>query len=175
MVRTADNENREQEERLSRRAFAKRIGVTEGAVRKAIKEGKIEVGDDGLIEPIEAERQWVENSDPARSPVVRTHQAESTRTMSFNDARAAKETYLAKLRELEFKQKSGDLVSTRSVQESWFAILRLTRSRMLNIPDRIADMLATEVDPAVVHTTLMAEINQALTTLADEVENLGDA
>lgn len=93
--------------------------------------------------------------------------------MSFSAARAAKESYLAHLRRIEYEEKEGLLVQRASVQSAWFDVLRLTRNRMLNVPDRIADALAVEDDAAVVHAMLMREIITALSTLSDEVAGLG--
>lgn len=56
---------------LSNRAFGNRVGVTEGAVRKAEKAGRIKRLDDGSIDPVASLRLWTEGADPART-VVRT-------------------------------------------------------------------------------------------------------
>ena len=47
---------------LSRRAYAKARGVSEGAIRKAIAAGKIDVREDGLIDPDDADRAWWNSS-----------------------------------------------------------------------------------------------------------------
>lgn len=43
---------------ISRRAYAKQRGVTEGAVRKAIAEGRVSVEPDGTIDQVKADAHW---------------------------------------------------------------------------------------------------------------------
>lgn len=143
------------------KGYARERGCSPAAVRKAMERLDIAKLEDGQVDAEELDALWPRDEGGTAGEPDDT---------SYAEARRRKELALAHLRELEFKQKAGELVNTRSVQDSWFAVLRLTRNRILNIPDRVADMLATETDAAVVHTTLMAELNQALSTLADEVE-----
>jgi len=53
-------------ERITASEFARRIGVTEAAVRRAIKDGRISAWQDyrgrPRIDPETAAREWVENS-----------------------------------------------------------------------------------------------------------------
>ena len=51
---------------ISRREYARLRGVSESAVRKAIQTGRISVEADGTIDPVRADRQWDERTDPAR-------------------------------------------------------------------------------------------------------------
>ena len=48
---------------MSNRAYARHRGVSEAAVRKALKAGRISLGADGKIDPIQADAQWQANSD----------------------------------------------------------------------------------------------------------------
>lgn len=71
---------------ISRRQFARTIGVDEKAVRKAIDAGRIKLLPDGTIDEAQAVEQWSRSTDPARTkvrpgPKVRTRQkATSVRT-----------------------------------------------------------------------------------------------
>ena len=51
---------------LSIRKYATLRGVTEGAVRKAIKTGRITPNDDGTIDVDRADQEWKENTDEAK-------------------------------------------------------------------------------------------------------------
>lgn len=54
------------EQRLSIRGYAKHRGLgSENAVRKAIAAGRIRKDKDGLIDAIQADRDWEKNTDPA--------------------------------------------------------------------------------------------------------------
>lgn len=163
---------------LSVSAYARHRGVSRGAVQKAIKQQRIHREADGTIDPIRADREWSENTNGRNATKGATCDNEvalptGAELMSFSAARAAKESYLAHLRRIEYEEKEGLLVQRASVQSAWFDVLRLTRNRMLNVPDRIADALAVEDDAAVVHAMLMREIITALSTLSDEVAGLG--
>ncbi|MBF0424614.1 MAG: hypothetical protein HQL66_02170 [Magnetococcales bacterium] len=63
---------------MSIRAYARQRGVSEGAVRKAIKAGRIPAESDGTIDPAKADAAWERNTDPAQQrkpdpiPPVRT-------------------------------------------------------------------------------------------------------
>lgn len=59
-------------ERLSGRGLATALGVDEGAVRKAVKAGRIAKGDDGKFDLDACRQAWTKSTDPARSKVVRT-------------------------------------------------------------------------------------------------------
>lgn len=54
---------------VSRREFARIVGATEGAVRKAIKAHRIDVLDDGTIDPDAGRMRWAGSTDPARTKV----------------------------------------------------------------------------------------------------------
>jgi len=51
---------------ISIRAYAKRRGVSETAVRKAIKTGRIKLEADGTIDSAKADGQWDRNTDAAQ-------------------------------------------------------------------------------------------------------------
>ena len=51
---------------LSIRAYARQRGVSDTAVHKAIKSGRITPEPDGTINPIKANAAWNRNSDPAQ-------------------------------------------------------------------------------------------------------------
>ena len=51
---------------ISIRAYAARKGISDTAVRKAIKSGRITLTKNGKINPALADRQWEANTDPAQ-------------------------------------------------------------------------------------------------------------
>lgn len=51
---------------ISQRAYARQRGCSEGAVRKAIKAGRITPEPDGTIDPVKANAQWAMQTDPAQ-------------------------------------------------------------------------------------------------------------
>ena len=71
--------------------------------------------------------------------------------LSLNEAKRVKENYLAKLRELEYQEKSGALVDLAQVEDVLFEEHRSQRDAWQNWPARygplIAAELGVEVDP----------------------------
>ena len=56
---------------LSIRAYARHRGVSDTAVHKAIRAGRITPEADGTIDPERADRDWAKNSDSPREGTAR--------------------------------------------------------------------------------------------------------
>ena len=163
---------------LSIRAYAKHRGVTEGAVRKAIKSGRISKKDNGKIDPNLADKEWSKNTDPAQ--IQKTEVKEPTQDSSnistpsntlsvgpsYQQSRAIKEAYNAKLTRLQFEKESKKLISVDEVKISAFNAARMTRDRMLNIPDRVIPALVGKTDIFEMKEILKTEIVKALEELS---------
>lgn len=67
---------------VSRREYARLRGVSESAVRKAIRDGRISLEPDGTIDPVAADRQWAARTDPSQQ------RGEEARRMSAATAAA---------------------------------------------------------------------------------------
>jgi hypothetical protein len=170
-------------------AYARHRGVSHVAVLKAIKAGRIAKEADGTIDPVKADAAWGGNTNPAQQ---RKPAKESTGKIerpidppsntvginsgpSYAQSRAIKEAYNARLAKLEYEEKSGALVRTDSVKVSWFNVLRVLRDRTLNLPDRLAPLLASETDPKLVRELLDTELRQILNDVADTTAGLSNA
>ena len=146
---------------LSRRAYAVHAGVSEAAVRKAIKSGRITVGKSGLIDPKVADRQWSDNTDPTKplnrntgdpkhrkespdSPPVPMSMGAKDRDTAgnFAKARAAREFYQAQLAKLDYQERMGSLVPKEQVRAAATAAARIIANLILTRPDRLAKALA---------------------------------
>lgn len=92
--------------------------------------------------------------------------AETVDGVTYNQARIQSERVKAQLKELELQKKTGELVSAAEVRETAFNKTRLVRDSLLNLPDRLAALLAAETDVAAVTSILKTEIVQALQELS---------
>ena len=169
-------------------AYARHRGVSHVAVLKAIKAGRIAKEADGTIDPLKADAAWGGNTSPAqqRKPTKEStgkierpidppsNTAGITSGPSYAQSRAIKEAYNARLAKLEYEEKSGALVRTDSVKVSWFNVLRVLRDRALNLPDRLAPLLASETDPKLVRELLDTELRQILNDVADTTAGLSN-
>lgn len=174
---------------MSMREYARFRGVSHTAVQKAVKEGRIRIRKDGRINRKKADAEWKENT---LAPPAQKEEKPKSQTATpgpdrfadeedlddegttFSQARTAKELYLARLRKLEFEEKSGKLVDANAVRRAQFSLLRTIRDQLLELPDRLADELAAEDDPMEVRDLFMAELRSILSELADDLAGRGE-
>ena len=175
-------------EPMSLRAYAKHRGVSLRAVQKAIASGRISKRQDGRLDADAADANWVRNTAPRPQPPSKSakpapHQnvhrhsdagarepSDSPRLetgLEYSRARAVRESYLARLTKIDFEERSRKLVNRDEVQVAAFNKFRQFRDRMLNIPDRVAAMVAAETDAAKCYEVLAGEVRRALNEFAD--------
>lgn len=166
---------------LSIRGYAKHRGVTDAAVRKAIRQGRISKGKNGKINPKLADKEWLQNSDPAQIKAESTFETPdysqnsaptSLSGPSYQQSRAIKEAYGAKLLRLQFEKESKKLISIDDVKVSAFNAARMTRDRILNIPDRVIPQLVGKTNIFEMKEILKAELIKALEELSKINEKL---
>jgi hypothetical protein len=100
---------------------------------------------------------------PDCSELGEDHQAARTR-------REIAEANLAEMREAEER---GDLIRVSAVKATLATVFATTRDALLQIPSRLAPLLAADADPANVQNTLHTEIHQALNDLANAPAKVG--
>jgi hypothetical protein len=185
---------------MSIRAYSKRRGVTPAATRKAIKSGRISTVN-GKIDPEIADRDWAANTDetkprnsvsgnpalrrPPEAPPVPASGMGSprenwggsqtpTRGGGYAAARAVRESYDARIRELEFKRMSSTLVSVDEVRVAAFNTNRRARDLLLAIPDRVSAVVAGMTDAAEIHKVLSDEIRRVCDELSQPLPFTND-
>ena len=131
-------------ELVSQREAARRLGISHTAVQKAVAVGRITSTPSGELDFSEAARAFEEKDEP----------------MKITEWRA-------KLLELEYLEKIGELVSKRETREGVRQLFRVTRDRLLAVADRVAPQVAAERDPARAHRLIKGSIEEALKVLAD--------
>jgi hypothetical protein len=164
------------------------------AVQKAIGSGRIEKTAGGQIDIDAADAQWSSRTAPrptgpsnrprppekdpnvqptSQVPIPPGKPRPDSRSemppatgVDYSRARAVRESYLARLAKIDYEERTGRLVSKDEVQVAAFNRFRQFRDQMLNLPDRLAAMLAAETDPAKVYEILASEIRKALNEFA---------
>lgn len=164
------------------------MGGTPAAVRKALQRHGIPQAEDGSFDADRLHALWeAERSEAPSSPPGGTGepgggepgnrpppppQGEPTaagEVVSKAEALRRKEVALARRREYEVELLAGTLVRKDAVAAALFEIARMVRDRIQAIPDRQAEVLAAETDPAAVHGFLTEELDRALSGLADDL------
>ena len=108
----------------------------------------------------ETQRPEAQRREPAEPPRLESG-------LEYSKARAVRESYLARLAKIDFEERTEKLVSADEVRVASFNRFRQFRDGMLNIPDRLAAVLAAESNPRQVHELLATEIRKALLEFAD--------
>jgi hypothetical protein len=155
---------------MSLRGYAGRRGVALSAVQKAIASGRISTLPDGRIDSDRADVEWERNTKKHAPAVARRGQEEESEIFGasqYTKARAVREHYQARLAKIDYEERVAKLVSKDEVQVATFNKFRQFRDHMLNIPDRVAAMVAAETDAAKCYEILATEIRRALNEFAD--------
>jgi hypothetical protein len=156
---------------MSQRAYARHRNVTLRAVQKAIDEGRITPLGNGRIDPVTADREWEENSKAYPSFQIDDDDHGVAVGGQYKTARAVREQYMARLAKLEYEERVGSLVSKDEMKIAAFNETRRFRDHMLNIPDRVAAMVAAETETARCFEIIATEIRKALNEYADQSES----
>jgi hypothetical protein len=159
----------------SNRELARRLGVSETAVRRAEKSGRIRREPDGGWDLARVKAAWASNTDEAQQrsksgtgerngrptrmkPVpeaalgavrdtLREHgEPIAGGAMTFMQARTANEVLKAQERRLRLQQMKGELVDRAKAVAQVFRLARDERDAWVNWPARVAAMIAAELE-----------------------------
>jgi hypothetical protein len=173
----------------SNRALARQIGVSETAVRRAEKAGRIKREPDGAWALAKVKAAWSSNTDRAQQrrqygamkPVpeaavgavretLREHgEPIAAGAMTFMQARTANEVLKAQERRVRLQRMKGELVDRAKAVAQVFRLARDERDAWVNWPARVAAMMAAEleVDAHKLHSVLERHVRDNLAELAE--------
>lgn len=141
---------------LSVSEFARREHCDEKQVRRALERGMLIRGADGLIDAVQLRSAWrkpnrrtlAKTAQPPAAPPKETalHTREpATDLLSLADALRTKENWLAKLRELEYQERSGEVIELALAPNVVFELFRDARDAWLRWPQKVAPFIAAEL------------------------------
>jgi hypothetical protein len=160
----------------STREAARRIGITETALRKAEQTNRIAREPDGQWDIDKTRRRLVETADPVRSPLVggssAGNAAEGTPFARLKVAQLALKVEAQRLALDETKRRLLDVTEANAALDE---IGSTMRDALLNWPARVSGLIAAElgVDPHLLQTILQGHINDLLTEAADRFDPAG--
>jgi hypothetical protein len=178
----------------SNRELARQIGVSETAVRRAEKAGRIRREPDGAWDLARVKALWARNTDRSQQrrqhgtmkPVpeaalgavretLREHgEPVAAGAMTFMQARTANEVLKAQERRVRLQRLKSELVDRAKAVAQVFKLARDERDAWVNWPARVAAMMAAEleVDQHRLHTALERQVREHLNELAEVRPNL---
>lgn len=167
---------------ISIRAYARHRGVTDTAVHKAIRAGRITSESDGTIDPERADRDWSRNTEPPKTGPNKTlaraavpdasgdaPTALPSGGTSLLQARTVNEVVKAQTNKVRLARLKGELVDRSQAIAHVFKLARSERDAWLNWPARISAQMAArlEVDAHAMHVALEAAVREHLQELGD--------
>ena len=130
-------------------ALAKRLGVSRQRVGALKKQGKVKtIGqtiDEDASERMHRDRLAAQTASPSRQ---------------------IKDLYGARMAKLEWEKEIGAVVERAVVDKEAFEIGRIVRDALMRLPDRLAGILAAELNQQKIHALLTKEFRQVLEALA---------
>lgn len=85
----------------------------------------------------------------------------------FRKAQTQERAYMARLLELRYKRESGELVAISDIRAAYARRISTLRDAMMQIPSRLAPVLAAETDEVLVHDLLQDELQSVLSRVAE--------
>ena len=103
-----------------------------------------------------------QSKEPKIKPNDYIDKTQKTPLPSLAANRAIKEMYAARLQKLEFEERSKKLVPYDQLKLELSKLHLSVRDNLRTVPDRIAQLLAAETDPAKIHSIISTEIRDCL-------------
>jgi hypothetical protein len=163
----------------STREAARRIGVTETALRKAEAIGRIGREPDGQWDVDRTRRRLVETADPHRSPLASSGGVGvGNGDTPFAKLKVAQLALKVEAQRLALDENKGKLLDVGAANSAIDEIAGAMRDTLLNWPARVAGLIAAElgIDPHLLQTILQQHITDLLAEAADRFDppGLGD-
>jgi len=167
--------------------YAQHIGASPAYVSKLRKQGRLVVVQDAagkdIVDFAMSDRlvrnttdmgraRNGENASPGRAPSAPLEPVVASGRVDaiFRQAQAQERAYLAKITELEYRERFGELVRASDVRAAMSKRAAGLREALLQLPARVVPLLAANPDPGAMDKLLRAEIVTALAQLVGEVQ-----
>lgn len=175
-------------QKLTESGLARDLGVSRQAVHELVKRGILSKDKAGFIDVEMAKIALLNRVRPSGKTTSGIHdqapqqpQSDSppptnnngAEITSYHVAKTLREAAEAQIARLKLEEMRGDLIRVDAVKSTLSVVFATTRDAMLQIPARLAPLLAADSDPASVQSMLHAEIHQALHDLSGASDGIG--
>ena len=167
------------DKRISFRKYAKLKGLSPSAVVQAAQAGRISferTKKGNLVDPEIADREWEstrtrnikeERGELGTTSSSPTEGPDGKKIPNLQHARAFRETFNARLAELELDKKLGKVIDVEVVRKAWAEVGHSIRNAILALPDRVCALVASSSDPNECHRIITLELNKVLEALSN--------
>ena len=175
--------------KLTESGLARELGgVSRQAVHELVKRGILSKDKDGIIDVEMAKIALLNRVRPsgktttslteaaateAATPTTPAEPDENAEITSYHIAKTLREAAEAQIARLKLAEMRGELIRVDAVKTALAHAYSATRDALLQIPARLAPLLAADAEPASVQNSLYSEIHQALQHLAGASERIG--
>jgi hypothetical protein len=152
---------------LSVAEYAKHRGVTRQAVELAIRKKRIaakKIAGHWRIDPVVADPEWEANTHPAQAA-----KQDVPALPTYAESKAARAIYEARLAQLEYEQRAGELISARKVAEDWALVATKIRAAVTGLPSRVVNRLPGD-QRRELYRLLTEEVRLLLNRLRDDLK-----
>ena len=165
-------------ELISQSAWAKKHGFSRQYANQLIREGIVKSYGNGKINPTQADsalaavknpsypERRVESGNALNGHAINSHLEDAGLPTMLLKTRIKNEMERGKILEARAKSETRELVSAEQVRVAAFNKARIVRDVLLNIPDRVASIVASIADEHKVHEILTTEIRIVLEELS---------
>jgi len=136
-------------------------------IKQAIERGEINTKNN-KIDYQQAKDWWSAHTQTKHIPYRHRGKAGTSDSSSVNgipdlrESQARKEAAIARIKELEAKEREGSVIDKAAAEKAFFKIGRQVRDILLAIPARLSGPLAVETDQRRIREVLEAEIMKGL-------------
>lgn len=150
---------------ITKSEFARRNGFSPQYVSELIRKGIIAEEKGGLLDSEKADyalslKRMVSNRQ------IGKNKSKTELQELYIKVRLQNELEKGKILKLEAAEKEKSLISIEDVRRVVYERSRAVRNAILNVPDRVASLLASITDPVELHQILMKELRTALEELS---------
>ena len=181
-------------EKITQAELSRRLGHSKPYITKLVKNGVVKVDENKMVDYEAALKSIEDNADPQKAysrkgykppdkiDKLSTEDKEvllanmddpnyikDVLNLSYVDARTRNEQIDILINTVKLQKEQGKLVPIEQVKSDAFEIGKKLREGLLNIPDRICDLLASENDPVRIHKSLTEEIKEVLESISKEL------
>ena len=123
------------------KAFAREVGRSHTWILRLVKDGRLPRNPDGTMPFTEALEKFNAIQEEAKEKKLdRASKNPPDLNIAMNKAKLAEKTYQARLKELEFKLKSGELLEKDAVAHEAQQLASKIKNKLLSIPPRVSAM-----------------------------------